>query len=308
MNAIVMFIAGFLAAGIIFMLYQAEAAEDEANDVEALALELVQFDLDRSEARIAHGRKLHKAFCAVCHSDDGRASMAMTFKGVWGTELEQAEGSARLYNREFFAESVTFPAATITKGYTNSMPPFALQPAEVRALAEYVRSLGSPEHAAKSDQPVSRASHARALRRVYLFCNDINEMRDFYGSVLHLNAIDAFESEDDSWITYCAGEIELWIFKAKDELPVRTEWAWQPGETVVGAVPGTSFSLQLQWSEFKSKPVILPFLNVKTQTPKPTWRQNSYWGWTVADPMGNTIEIFATPPQKPAEESPKWQD
>jgi hypothetical protein len=41
----------------------------------------------------------------------------------------------------------------------------------------------------------------------------------------------------------------------------------------------------------------------------PTWRQASYWGWTVRDPAGNTVEVYWHPKEKPGEgETPQWVD
>jgi hypothetical protein len=32
----------------------------------------------------------------------------------------------------------------------------------------------------------------------------------------------------------------------------------------------------------------------------PEWRQDSYWGISVLDPMGNTLEVYSIPKERPA--------
>jgi len=38
---------------------------------------------------------------------------------------------------------------------------------------------------------------------------------------------------------------------------------------------------------------------------EPEWRVDNYWGLTVKDPMGNTVEVYTIPKQKP--ESTTWK-
>jgi hypothetical protein len=44
----------------------------------------------------------------------------------------------------------------------------------------------------------------------------------------------------------------------------------------------------------------------KSLTPNPTWRQQSYWGFTVLDPMGNTVEVYCTVKDKP--QNTEWKE
>ncbi len=41
-------------------------------------------------------------------------------------------------------------------------------------------------------------------------------------------------------------------------------------------------------------------------TKAPTWRQASYWGFTVLDPAGNTVEIYCAVKEKPANN--EWKE
>ena len=38
-----------------------------------------------------------------------------------------------------------------------------------------------------------------------------------------------------------------------------------------------------------------------TWSAKPMWQQDNYWCFPVRDPMGNTVEVFTIPEEKPAD-------
>lgn len=147
------------------------------------------------------------------------------------------------------------------------------------------------------------------IRYLYSFCNDVASMRKFYSDQLGMKEGSHFDDEKFGWLTYKSEGVELMFFRWDSKLPVNENWAWQPGGTVEGAKPAMSFSVGMKWDDFKAAYKRLKEAKVRAQTEKPQWRQQSYWGWTVADPMGNTIEVYTTPPKPPKEgETPEWVD
>lgn len=147
------------------------------------------------------------------------------------------------------------------------------------------------------------------IRFLYAICNDVKEMRRFYTELLGMQEGHFMDSEDWGWLTLQSEGMQLMFFRWSKELPVNKDWAWQPGGTVEDAHPMMSFSVLVPWENYRDTYQRLKEGGVKAQTEAPQWRQSSYWGWTIADPMGNTIEVYAPPPEKPAEgETPQWQD
>jgi hypothetical protein len=100
--------------------------------------------------------------------------------------------------------------------------------------------------------------------------------------------------------------MQYMFFRWDHEIPIRKEWAWQPGDGM-GKAPIMSISIEIPEKEYRSIVQRLRVASVKTLTKTPTWRQMSYWGWTVKDPMGNTIEVYAVPKEKPKKgQTPEW--
>jgi len=87
-------------------------------------------------------------------------------------------------------------------------------------------------------------------------------------------------------------------FRVADPLPKR-EFDGQPGD---GGGPGlrTSWSVLIPESAFGATYQQLLEAKVPAMTPTPTWRQDSYWGFTVMDPAGNTVEVYTAPKKRPA--------
>lgn len=147
------------------------------------------------------------------------------------------------------------------------------------------------------------------VRFLYAFCNDVNAMRRFYTELLAMKEGTFLDTENWAWVTYKSEGFEIMFFRWDHPLPVEERWAWQPGEAKVESVPLISFSLHYAWPQFMEAVKRLQQGAVRAQTEKPTWRQGSYWGWTIADPMGHTIEVYSTPPKPPKEgETPEWVD
>jgi catechol 2,3-dioxygenase-like lactoylglutathione lyase family enzyme len=146
------------------------------------------------------------------------------------------------------------------------------------------------------------------LRFLYSMCNDVQAVKVFYTDMLGLFELGFMDQEGFGWVGYDCEGMQLMFFKWDEKIPVREKWDWQPGDGA-GDQPGMSFSIELPEDEAKPTLTRLRESGVESMSDKPTWRQASYWGWTVRDPAGNTVEVYWHPKEKPAEgEEPQWVD
>lgn len=83
--------------------------------------------------------------CSGCHSNDGSPNAAPTFKGLFGSTRELADGSTAVADEAYILESLMDPNAKIAKGYTEGVMPANLGPdmteEERTFLVEYIKSL-----------------------------------------------------------------------------------------------------------------------------------------------------------------------
>lgn len=302
----------FIAAALVVVAASVAlllgASQTTAGDQPATKKTVLEIDKDAAARGKAHYTKL----CAVCHSVDGTRKLGLPLDKAWGTEVEQTDGSTVLFDRAFFRESVIAPRARITKGFTDSMTPFQMEEADLTDLAEYLRSIADPEKVMAADeketgQPIARPAPRINIRFLYGFCNDVAATRRFYTELLGMKEGTAVDTKDFGFVTYRCEGLEYMFFRAEKPLPVEERWADQPGEAVDGAQPLMSMSIAVPWADFRATVKRLREAKVKTAKPSPSWRQASYWGWTIKDPMGNTIEVYSTPDTK-AHGEPVWQD
>ncbi|MBD3285337.1 hypothetical protein GF359_02840 [candidate division WOR-3 bacterium] len=144
------------------------------------------------------------------------------------------------------------------------------------------------------------------LKFVFSMCNDVEEMAGFYTDLLGMTEQAFYKAEDGSfgYLSYlCEGDVYLMFFSTTEEVPALTDWAWQPGYEG-GELNVTSWAIQIPEEDFAETVKRLQTPEVKKFSDTPQWRQDSYWGFTVADPQGNTVEVYTSPPEKP--ESTEW--
>lgn len=79
--------------------------------------------------------------CTSCHSSNGDKGTGPTWKGLYGSEVELADGTTVTADETYVKESITDPGAKIVKGYGNLMPHFTLSQEEVNQLFAYIQSL-----------------------------------------------------------------------------------------------------------------------------------------------------------------------
>ncbi len=71
------------------------------------------------------GAKLFvKMACNTCHTTDGALKTGPTFKGIFGTKVELADGTAVMADEDYIRESITNPTAKVVKGFQPVMPVF----------------------------------------------------------------------------------------------------------------------------------------------------------------------------------------
>lgn len=121
----------------------------------------------------------------------------------------------------------------------------------------------------------------------YLFCNDLEKMKWFYGEVLQLESI--WESEAS--IAFQIGDHQLSIeYHEGFEIP-SPHFAIQPGWEG-GTEPRTSWSIEYDGETYGEVVQRVKQYGVKRSSEEPRWQ--GYWSFPLLDPMNNTIEITCT--------------
>ena len=137
------------------------------------------------------------------------------------------------------------------------------------------------------------------VRFLYGFCNDLVAMRRFYSEVVGLKEGSFKDEPQFGWLVYECEGFQFMFFRSDKPLPVSAEFADQPGEDG-GTLCAISWSVEVPEADYPAAVGRILSSGARTQAPTPTWRQKSYWGFTVLDPMGNTVEVYSKPKEKPA--------
>ncbi len=90
------------------------------------------------------GAKLYTGkACVTCHSVDGKPGTGPTFLGVFGHEVQLADGSKIVVDENYVRESILQPQAKVVAGYQPVMPTFQgiLKDREIDALIAYIKTL-----------------------------------------------------------------------------------------------------------------------------------------------------------------------
>jgi catechol 2,3-dioxygenase-like lactoylglutathione lyase family enzyme len=141
------------------------------------------------------------------------------------------------------------------------------------------------------------------IRFLFNVCNDIDAMRHFYTDIIGMQEQAYMNDENFGYLSYHCDNFDFMFFRADEKQPIVTEWACQPG-WAGGTLEITSWGIQIPADQFAELYERLKTEGVPLFKPEPEWRQDSYWGLSVKDPMGNTIEVYAVPKERPV--SPQW--
>jgi cytochrome c oxidase subunit 2 len=102
----------------------------------ALIPDTVGPDPDRGEIIIEQNG------CFACHSIDGSAIIGPTWLGLYGAEVDLADGTMLIADDAFIEESILDPNATIVAGFpANAMPQYRLTPEEIADIIAFIQTL-----------------------------------------------------------------------------------------------------------------------------------------------------------------------
>jgi catechol 2,3-dioxygenase-like lactoylglutathione lyase family enzyme len=138
-----------------------------------------------------------------------------------------------------------------------------------------------------------------AIRYLFNVCNDVAAMRRFYVEVLGMTKAAFMDTPEFGYLALDCGTWQAMWFRADAALPVPREFAGQPG-WAGGTIEATSWAVAIPEDRFAEVLGALVAAGAPLFQPDPEWRQDSYWGVSVLDPMGVTVEVYCTPSQRPA--------
>lgn len=141
------------------------------------------------------------------------------------------------------------------------------------------------------------AAPKSTLGMIFVYCNDLLAIRKFYSELIGME--ERGFSAEHGFCTYKFSGGEMMFFASGEELPVIQEWGDQPGYQG-GKLKTTSWAVDVPDSEFAAVVSRLKQAGVKTHTEYPEWRFESYRGFNVMDPMGNTAEVYSISVKKPS--------
>lgn len=79
--------------------------------------------------------------CVACHSVNGAAGVGPTWLGLFGADVELANGSVVTADDAFLAESIKDPAATVVKGFQPTMPKYPFTDEEIANIVAYIKTI-----------------------------------------------------------------------------------------------------------------------------------------------------------------------
>ncbi len=85
--------------------------------------------------------------CLGCHTANGKPGAGPTWKGLYGSQREFADGSTALADDAFIKNAIVNPKADIAKKFPDAMPDMFknLTEEELNAIVAYIKSLSSEE-------------------------------------------------------------------------------------------------------------------------------------------------------------------
>lgn len=140
------------------------------------------------------------------------------------------------------------------------------------------------------------------INYIYNFCNDLAATRQFYSEGIGLT--EGMYEPKYGCLSYKLQGMEFMFWKWEDELKKPNGFAGQPGGGG-GDLPLTSWTIAVSETEFPLIVSRIQKLKAETKAGKPQFLQNSYWGFVVKDPAGNTVEICTYPSERP--ELTEWE-
>jgi cytochrome c oxidase subunit 2 len=79
--------------------------------------------------------------CAVCHGQYGQGGAAGAFVGLWGSDVELADGTIVTADVDYLQRAIVDPAAEIVAGANVEMPAVELTDEQVAAILTWIEAL-----------------------------------------------------------------------------------------------------------------------------------------------------------------------
>ena len=142
------------------------------------------------------------------------------------------------------------------------------------------------------------------LRFLFLMCNDVQEVKDFYEGLLGMQVQSFMNDEAFGWLCLQCEGFQMMFFRVDNPFTPVQKFAQQPGWPG-GDIETTSWGIEIPEESFRETfEKLRDAEKVKTFFEVPQWLQDSYWGFPVLDPAGNTIEVFTYVKERP--ENTAW--
>lgn len=142
--------------------------------------------------------------------------------------------------------------------------------------------------------------HAAELAHFFVPCNDVEAMRSFYVDLL---GMEEYQYAAGQYVNVKTAGLIVMFIKVDETVPAHADYAWQPGwEGGTGLRP--SFSVKIAQEDFAALTERLRGTDIARFNERPEWRQDSYWGLTINDPTGMTLELWIVPDERP--QSTEW--
>ncbi|RAP35811.1 cytochrome c oxidase subunit II [Candidatus Marinamargulisbacteria bacterium SCGC AAA071-K20] len=137
----------------IYQVFCTEYCGDGHSSMSAILKVMSQADYDRwlqsngedTDTPLPElGKKLYTAkACNTCHSIDGSVKVGPSWKAIYNSDRQMADGSSVKADDNYIRESVVNPQAKVVKGFAPVMPAYAglLSDREIDAIIEYIKSL-----------------------------------------------------------------------------------------------------------------------------------------------------------------------
>jgi len=127
---------------------------------------------------------------------------------------------------------------------------------------------------------------------IFSYCNDVATMRHFYTDLLGLE--ETYFDDEQGWLTYSSGTLQVVFVRAKSPLPVTSDWGKQPSYQE-GKLEIPSWVIQIDYADFDAtierikSDASVTLLDGNVRSPRDGHK--SFW---LRDPMETTIELYAS--------------
>jgi cytochrome c oxidase subunit 2 len=126
---------------------------DLQTEGEAEVLSPVPVDRDGLSTLAAHGLDVAARHgCFRCHTVDGTPHIGPTWLGLYGSKVPLRDGETVVADAAYLTQSMMDPLAKVRRGFAPVMPTYQgqLEPAEVGAMLEYMKTLATPASEARA--------------------------------------------------------------------------------------------------------------------------------------------------------------